>query len=358
MKVKNLKEAYESANIDQPSFVDDEVERLYGPIRKMINNGEYEAAEKELDDLTADLDEFEAQNNKKRFFKYPQFIIDGQRKNIEALRAKLPAKVAVGESIEDMDKRCEKCNTLLNDGGTCPKCDDGEEDYGDERLQLDESIFEDIKLILDESVSKSTCPELASRIARLAKNEMSLSDYDTETLEHDINNLRAHEWVDQFNELPETSVAKNLFFAHVIEDDDKAVKEIIHGIVEDMFEIGHPDPEAWADVLLELEGFDFDETAAHDYFIHCLNAGPEGILTEALLMEGPMGPALRKFGRSIANKFAPKGAEEREIKGHEKDDKAQHKKHAHPVLARDFTTKAQKWRFIANKKKIFIQNIL
>jgi rubrerythrin len=24
---------------------------------------------------------------------------------------------------------CEECGTLLNDGGTCPICDDGEEDY-------------------------------------------------------------------------------------------------------------------------------------------------------------------------------------------------------------------------------------
>ena len=38
MKVKNLNEAYESPNIDQPSFVEDELERLYGPIRKMIND--------------------------------------------------------------------------------------------------------------------------------------------------------------------------------------------------------------------------------------------------------------------------------------------------------------------------------
>ncbi len=28
-------------------------------------------------------------------------------------------------------ERCEYCNTPLNDGGTCPVCDDGEEDYGD-----------------------------------------------------------------------------------------------------------------------------------------------------------------------------------------------------------------------------------
>ena len=28
-------------------------------------------------------------------------------------------------------ERCEYCSTPLNDGGTCPVCDDGEEDYGD-----------------------------------------------------------------------------------------------------------------------------------------------------------------------------------------------------------------------------------
>ena len=220
MKVKNLNEAYESPNIDQPSFVDAELERIYGPIRKMINDGDYEAAEKELDELTADLDEFEAQNKKKRFFKYPQFMIDEQRNNIKALRAKLPAKVKVDESVDDMEKRCEKCNTLLNDRGTCPKCDDGEEDYGDKRLQLDESIFDNTKLTLDEEV----------------------------------------------------------------------------------------------------------------------------------LNEGPLGPALRKFGRSAADKFAPKSAEKRQISGHKKDDEAQHEKHAYPILARDFTTKAQKWTFYPNVK--------
>ena len=28
-------------------------------------------------------------------------------------------------------ERCEYCNTPLNDGGTCPVCDDGEEDYNE-----------------------------------------------------------------------------------------------------------------------------------------------------------------------------------------------------------------------------------
>lgn len=52
------------------------------------------------------------------------------------------------ELTESYDKdgnheKCDKCGTLLNDMGTCPKCDDGEEDYGDEpgRKDLDESLL-------------------------------------------------------------------------------------------------------------------------------------------------------------------------------------------------------------------------
>lgn len=41
------------------------------------------------------------------------------------------------ESIQDMERRCEKCNTLLSDVGLCPKCDDGEEDYEDVTPQSD-----------------------------------------------------------------------------------------------------------------------------------------------------------------------------------------------------------------------------
>lgn len=39
-------------------------------------------------------------------------------------------------TVSDMEHRCEKCDTLLNDMGSCPKCDEGEEDYGD----MDESL--------------------------------------------------------------------------------------------------------------------------------------------------------------------------------------------------------------------------
>jgi rubrerythrin len=38
------------------------------------------------------------------------------------------------EEIEDfIDSEvevCPECGAPLNDGGTCPKCDDGEEEYG------------------------------------------------------------------------------------------------------------------------------------------------------------------------------------------------------------------------------------
>ena len=53
------------------------------------------------------------------------------------------------ESVDDMDRRCEKCNTLLNDGGTCPKCDDGEEDYGDMdgALDSDDTVKEELSNI-------------------------------------------------------------------------------------------------------------------------------------------------------------------------------------------------------------------
>lgn len=50
------------------------------------------------------------------------------------------SKVLFGESYDEdgNPEKCDKCGTLLNDMGTCPKCDDGEEDYGDN--EIDESI--------------------------------------------------------------------------------------------------------------------------------------------------------------------------------------------------------------------------
>lgn len=126
----------DSWNPDKPSIIQDEIDRFYAPVRQMIEEGRFEEARAELADLEADLNELDAANSKKKFFRFPQFMIDGQRRRLDALKAKIPAN----ESVSDMDKRCEKCNTLLNDGGTCPKCDDGEEDYGDETKDMNEEM--------------------------------------------------------------------------------------------------------------------------------------------------------------------------------------------------------------------------
>lgn len=101
--------------------------QLYGPIEKMLSDGRFDEARAEIAELEKELEEIKSTNAKRKFFKYPKFMIKGLELNIAALKSKLPTN----ESVEDMDKRCERCNTLLNDMGTCPKCDDGEEDYED-----------------------------------------------------------------------------------------------------------------------------------------------------------------------------------------------------------------------------------
>lgn len=134
-------------NPDEPVVgVKDVVDNFYKSVKDLIAQGKFEDAKLELDALEADLNEFEAANAKKKFFKFPQFMINNERKRLEMLRSQLP----MNESIEDMDKRCEKCNTLLNDQGTCPKCDDGEEDYED---KLEEKLTAREKL-------KAAFPEL------------------------------------------------------------------------------------------------------------------------------------------------------------------------------------------------------
>lgn len=123
-------------NPDKPSFVDTELDTFYAPVKQLIDKGEFEAARKELDLLEADLNELDAANSKKKFFRFPQFMIDSQRKQINSLRSMLPKN----ESIEDMEKRCENCNNLLNDAGTCPKCDHGDEDVTDRDEEMNEEL--------------------------------------------------------------------------------------------------------------------------------------------------------------------------------------------------------------------------
>lgn len=79
-------------------------------------------------------------------------------------------KKFIKESFEDMDRRCPECNTLLNDGGTCPKCDDGEEDYGDE---LSNKIEEQTTML------ENLSPSWEEIIRRLKKDGYSITGVDT-----------------------------------------------------------------------------------------------------------------------------------------------------------------------------------
>lgn len=65
-------------------------------------------------------------------------------------------KLILQESFEDIERRCEFCDTLLNDMGTCPKCDDGEEDYGDRDNDVNESTT-------SQSLSENVTEELSAR---------------------------------------------------------------------------------------------------------------------------------------------------------------------------------------------------
>lgn len=186
------------------------------------------------------------------------------------------SKVLFGESYDEEGnpEKCDKCGTLLNDMGTCPKCDDGEEDYGDNEI--------------DESIEQENNEKLPTE-----------------------------------------------------------VRITIEDAVMDAFDTGHADEELWDYIVEDLEGLVYDEAAAKLYFHMLLNAGPEGIdqLNESVLNEGP---GLRSLGRKIANKFDPAGARDREVGGHEKDEKSYRKKKEPPVLARDFSTKSQGCKFYPN----------
>ena len=82
-------------NPDRPSLVQDELERFYGPVKKLIDDGKFEEARAEIAELERDLNELEAENSKKKFFKFPQFMINAERRRIDALKAKLPKNESI-----------------------------------------------------------------------------------------------------------------------------------------------------------------------------------------------------------------------------------------------------------------------
>lgn len=203
-KVITLNENFfdDNWNPDQPSMIKDEVDRVYDPVRKLIADGNFDAARAELAELEADLNALEQQNSKKKFFKFPQFMINAERARIDALKAKLPKN----ESLDDMDKRCEKCNTLLNDGGTCPKCDDGEEDYGDKDTVNEEmTVREKLKsaypeLNFNDNIEESIVKEELSNKEKLLRAYPELN-FDNEPLTEGTGADTTHAIKDAMNQL-------------------------------------------------------------------------------------------------------------------------------------------------------------
>lgn len=113
-------------------------------------------------------------------------------------------------------KTCDNCGTRLNDGGTCPKCDEGEEDYGDElneKLNVNESAS-------GKYVAQKCESDFAEEIALMAMRAMRLREHEADTLQKDLEDGLATNWVSAFEKLPDSSDVKKLFFQFAVKAND------------------------------------------------------------------------------------------------------------------------------------------
>ena len=88
---------------------------------------------------------------------------------------------------------------------------------------------------MENYISKQTSYDVAHEVAQKAKKVLGLSEYDRETLEHDINNLRAHEWIDLFNMIPDSNEVKKLYFTHCVELENENDQELEEDMGSDKF---------------------------------------------------------------------------------------------------------------------------
>ena len=77
--------------------------------------------------------------------------------------------------------------------------------------------------------AKECSYDIAREIAQLAKRALKLPAHEVEMLEHDINNLRSDEWVEQFIQLSDKSRAKELFFKYAVERDEYGAGDKVSG---------------------------------------------------------------------------------------------------------------------------------
>lgn len=142
----------------------------------------------------------DARSNRQKLKAY--FAAQGKTLNVEENLKKYEA-----EREQELGyKTCDNCGTRLNDGGTCPKCDDGEED-------MDESL-------LKESRSVAVDEDTANEIAHMAMRAMRLKEHEAEALEYDLIEGNADKWIKDFEALPDTSDVKKLFFTHAVKTNE------------------------------------------------------------------------------------------------------------------------------------------
>ena len=77
--------------------------------------------------------------------------------------------------------------------------------------------------------AKECSYDIAKEIAECAKRSLKLPAHEVEMLEHDINNLRSNEWVEQFSKLPIKSKARELFFKYAVERDEYGAGDKVSG---------------------------------------------------------------------------------------------------------------------------------
>lgn len=147
------------------------------------------------------------------------------------------ARPIEGSIIDDMDKRCDKCDTLLNDMGKCPVCDEGEVDIDTDVLgeckKAEQPLVEarSAKELLDAAFPgvfnwDNSSPE--SEITEAVVTE-ELSAYD-KLLQHFPELAQTKKSVDDSNTLPESvsSPAKDEYDDNYDFEDDDFEADRIH----------------------------------------------------------------------------------------------------------------------------------
>ena len=108
---------------------------LYHKHHDKDNDDEVYVYPYENENLTEGWKESEEENEK--------YVVNGKvfktPEDADKYREQLEKEKLEQEAQEKVEKKCEKCGCRLNDGGTCPKCDDGDEKYNIKESYLNES---------------------------------------------------------------------------------------------------------------------------------------------------------------------------------------------------------------------------